>query len=184
MFTFEATRWVPKFILNDKNGYALAMAIQAGMQSMNNIVRQGLDCITNIETMPEWRLDELAWELNCLYDYDGPIASKRDWIANALPNYALRGTPQAIYSYLSGVFENVRLEEWFDYNGSPYHFRVTVAGAWSQAAENWARIAVDAARNVRSVLDGIIFDGGASVAEGAVGTAATSALIADHCDAV
>ena len=36
MFTFDITKWVPRFLLNDKNGYALAKAIEAALQMMND----------------------------------------------------------------------------------------------------------------------------------------------------
>ena len=56
MIDFNVTQHVPKFILRDKNGYALAKAIEAGMRIMNDTAQDGLDCVTNIDTMPEWTL--------------------------------------------------------------------------------------------------------------------------------
>ena len=93
MFELDITKWVPKFILADKNGYALAKAIEAGLQSANDIVSQGVDCITDVDAMPEWRLDEVAWEYNILYDYDADIATKRKWVSDAVQTYAIYGTP-------------------------------------------------------------------------------------------
>ena len=155
MFTINIAQWVPKFILGDKNGYALAKAIEAGLQKMNDVVLEGFECIANYDTMPEWRLDELAWETNCLYDYNASIETKRQWIKNAIPLYRLFGTPMAVYKYLSGYFDGVDLEENWIYNGSPYHFRVTVEGVWTPENEAWARKAIGAAKNVRSVLDSL-----------------------------
>ena len=153
MFTIDITKWVPKFILYDKNGYALAKAIEAGLQKMNDIIDEGVKLITDYDTMPEWRLDELAWELNCLYDFHADIETKRKWIKNAIPYYRLYGTPQAIFNYIGGYFDDVELEENWQYNGSPYHFRVLVDGEWTPENEAWAREAIDRAKNVRSVLD-------------------------------
>ena len=155
MFDFDVEKWVPKFILGDKNGYAIAKAIEAAMRSMNTIVRQGLDCLLDYDTMPEWRLDELAWELNCLYDFNASIETKREWIKNATPYYRLFGTPQAVYKYLAGYFDDVELEEAWQYGGDPFHFRITVDGRWVDENEAWARKAIAAAKNVRSVLDSL-----------------------------
>lgn len=155
MFTFNIENWVPKFILGDKNGYALAKAIEAAMQRTNAIVRQGLDCLLDYDTMPEWRLDELAWELNCLYDYSASIETKREWIKNAIPYYRLFGTPKAIYRYLDGYFGSIELEEFWQYGGDPFHFRLTLGGIWTDDREAWARKAIAAAKNVRSVLDSL-----------------------------
>ena len=46
----------------------------------------------------------------------------------------------------------------------PYHFRVTVTGEWSQANDDWAKKSIESVKNVRSVLDTIIFNsGGATI---------------------
>lgn len=155
MFTFDITKWVPRFLLNDKNGYALAKAIEAALQMMNDIIDQGVNCLTDYETMPEWRLDELAWELNCLYDYHADVETKRQWIISAIPYYRLYGTPEAIYKYIGSYFDAIDLEEFWVYNGDPFHFRVMVDGEWTPENEAWARKAIDKAKNVRSVLDAL-----------------------------
>lgn len=155
MFRFEIEKWLPKFLLADKNGYAMAKAIEAGLQKMNDIIAAGVDCVSNYDTMPEWRLDELAWETNCLYDYSADIETKRKWIRDALPMYRIYGTPQAIYQYIGNYFQNVDLEENWIYGGEPYHFRITVEGAWTPENEAWTKKAVATAKNVRSVLDDI-----------------------------
>ena len=160
MFNFEIERWVPKFILADRNGYAVAKAIEAAMRATNEIVARGLACVYDYDTMPEWRLDELAWELNCLYDYTADVENKRKWVKNAMDYYIKYGTPVAIVKYLEGIFDSVDFEEWWKYDGDPYHFRVIVTGEWSDDADEWAKKAVATVQNVRSVLDAIIFNGG------------------------
>lgn len=155
MFKVDITKMVPRFILNDKNGYALAKALEAGAQMMNDIINDGVRCIADYDAMPEWRLDELAWETNCLYDYNADIETKRKWIKNAIPWYRLYGTPEAVYRYISSYFDDIILEENWIYGGEPYHFRVTVEGTWTPENEAWARKAIDTAKNVRSVLDAL-----------------------------
>lgn len=155
MFTFEVKDWVPQFILDDKNGYAIAKAIEAAMQYLNTTILQSVDQFTEVEDMPEWRLDELAWETNCLYDYNADVETKRRWIINAIPYYRLYGTPKAIYNYIGSYFDSAEVEENWIYNGEPYHFRVIVDGEWNPSNEEWARKAIERAKNVRSVLDSL-----------------------------
>ena len=155
MFTFNVKEWVPRFILADKNGYALAKAIETGLQMMNDIINTGVKCIADYDTMPEWRLDEMAWETNCLYDFNADVETKRKWIKNAIPLYRLFGTPQAIQNYIGSYFESMVLEENWAYGGDPYHFRITVSGEWTPENEAWARKAIATAKNVRSVLDSL-----------------------------
>ena len=155
MFQFDIQKWIPKFVWNDRNGHALAMAINAGLKMLNDSAAEGLKLINDYDAMPEWRLDELAWETNCLYDYNAPIETKRQWIKNALPFYKLYGTPMAIYQYLGSYFDKIDLQENWEYGGEPFHFRVTAEGDWTPENEAWARKAIDTAKNVRSVLDSL-----------------------------
>lgn len=155
MFQYKADRFVPQFILNDKNGLALAKAIEAALNMMNDTVLAGLRCATDYDYMPEWRLDELAWEINCLFDYGAPIDVKRKWIKSAYPMYRLYGTPVAIYQYIGSYFDDIDLEEWWDYRADPFHFRLTVEGEWTPENEEWARKALRTAKNARSVLDSL-----------------------------
>lgn len=143
----------PAFLLRDRNGYALAKAIEAGLSYMERVIEKGLACVMDCDTMPEWRLDEMAWETNCLYDYNADVEKKRKWIKDALPQYRLYGTPEGIYRYVRGYFDDIILEEWWEYGGEPYHFRITVDGNWTPEDEAWVRKAVGIVKNVRSVLD-------------------------------
>ena len=155
MFKFNIKDWIPNFIWCDKNGHALAKAIEIGLQIMNDAIEDGVKCISDYDSMPEWRLDELAWETNCLYDYNADVEVKRRWIKNAIPLYRLYGTPEAIYQYVGGYFSDIDVEENWQYYGEPYHFRVTVEGKWTPENEAWARKAINTAKNTRSVLDSL-----------------------------
>lgn len=165
MFKVNIEQLVPRFLLNDKNGYAIAKAIEAGLQIMNDGIDQGVKCITDVDSMPEWRLDELAWEYNLLYDYGRDIDIKRNWIRNAINTYSHYGTLSGLLMYLESVYDIVTVEEWWQYSGAPYHFRVNVSGLVSDEENAWAIKAINGAKNLRSVLDGIIFNSGESDAE-------------------
>ena len=163
MIDFRIEQLIPTFLLEDKNGYALAKAIEAALKYMLAHVREGVDTIQNVEKMPEWRLDELAEELNCLYDCRADIEAKRRWISSATPLFYAYGTPQAVYNYLEGYFDEVELEENWQYAGKPYRFRVTVSGEWNAENEAWLRRAVQAAKNARSVLDNVAVGSGTNI---------------------
>lgn len=163
MIDFTIHQLFPDFILADKNGYAMANAIERALQIMCSTIQTGIDNLQDIDKMPEWRLDEMAWELGCLYDHNANIETKRRWIKDATPLYAALGTPQAIYNFLEGFFEQVELEEHWQYHGEPFHFRVTVSGEWNDANETWLRRAIEASKNVRSVLDNIALGSGTTI---------------------
>lgn len=63
-------------------------------------------------------------------------------------------------SAVETIFGAGRVEEWYQYEGSPYHFRIfadstQMSGSGSQKLKNL----VDRIKNLRSVLDEICFTG-------------------------
>ena len=158
MFKIDISKWVPKFILWDKNGYALAKAIEAGLQMMNDAVKKGVDCIVDYDTMPEWRLDELAWETNFLYDYSADVEIKRRLLKNVFDIYRRLGTAAAVENALRAIFPGSDLQEWFEYGGEPYYFRLEIelpdSGITAEQQERALR-SILFYKNVRSVLEGM-----------------------------
>lgn len=153
MIQFNIEQLVPVFILNDKNGYALAKAIETGFLEFDRIIQQGVDCLLVIDSMPEWRLDEFAKEMNCPYDNFAPIETKRILIRLALATNRYYGTKGALQKYFEDLFGDTEIEEAHDYGGYPFHFRVTVNENWDSEKAALAAKIIDKVKNVRSVLD-------------------------------
>ena len=160
MIQFNIYQIFPNFILKDKNGYAMAKALEAGMNYFLNRTKIALETLQDVDKMPEWRLDEMAWEYNCLYDYNADIDAKRGWIKNALSYYLKHGTAEGIRQYLGSYFGEASVIEWFDGGLDPCKFDVTVTGLRTDENEAWIRAAIEKAKNVRSILRNIIFNGG------------------------
>lgn len=163
MLEFDIRDFVPQFLLDDKNGFALAKAIEAMLKYTITVTELGFYNVMDAKKMPEWRLDEMAWEYGVLYDYTADIEKKRHWISDAVPLTAALGTPQSIYNYLEGYFDSIEVEEFWQYGGEPFHFRVTAVGEWNDYNEAWLRKAVEACKNVRSVMDGVAVGSGTTV---------------------
>ena len=155
--SFNIERLIPGFLLADRNGYALAKAIEQAFRAAAEAAQEGLGIVLDVDKMPEWRLDEMAWELNCLYDYSADVEAKRQWIKNARKMNRILGTPEGVRQYLYGYFDQVDLLEAKDYQGDPFHFKADLYGVWSEKLQVWALSAILAAKNVRSVLDGVTF---------------------------
>lgn len=165
MFTFDIEKWLPKFILADKNGYALAKAIEAGLQKMNDIIEDGVKCIYDVDTMPEWRLDELAREYNLVFDYSASVDVKREWIRNAEQFASSYGTKHGVELFLAARFQKAEVVEWPEYDGDPYHFSVNLAGQYTEENDAWAKKVLEKLKNVRSVVDEVNFNAGESDAQ-------------------
>ena len=169
---FDIKRLVPRFLYDDKNGYAMCMAIQAAFEYVAEKVEEGIAILQDPDRMPEWRLDEMAEEYNILYDYHADIEVKRDWIKNARKFFCLYGKAAGVVQYLEAAFDSVTVEESWEYGGDPFHFRVIVTGEWSDVADEWAQ-------NVRSVLDNIIFNAGSTTMDLNIGFAVCGVEIED-----
>lgn len=80
-----------------------------------------------IATMPEWLLDYMAVELRTpSYDENYSIKTKRTLIQGSLLFYTQMGTPAAVNRIIETIFETGYIEEWYEYDGEPHHFRAYV----------------------------------------------------------
>ena len=80
-----------------------------------------------IATMPEWLLDYMAVELRTpSYDENYSIKTKRALIEGSLLFYTQMGTPAAVNRIIETIFETGYIEEWYEYDGDPHHFRAYV----------------------------------------------------------
>ena len=162
----------PRYILEDEDGYAMCKALEAGLNYFLEKCNESMGIMLDVDKMPEWRLDELAWEYNCLYNYDADIDIKREWIRNAYKNYRIHGTAEGIRQYLAIYFGESVVNEYWEFSGNPGQFNVTVTGLRNDENEAWIRKACAKAKNVRSELNNIIFNGGESSGSILCGTAA------------
>lgn len=180
----DIKKLLPKFIMNDKNGYALAKAIEAGIKEADRIISDAMGIYGNVDAMPEWRLDMVAWENDLLYDYTADAETKRKWIRDKENFYARYGTPEGMLQYLRAEYDTVKVEEWWQYNGAPYHFRVVVTGERTDEGDAWVRRAIEKTKNVRSVLDSITFSGGGATSAIKTGTAVSGVYVIDAADSM
>jgi len=159
MDKFDVIHLVPNFLLNDQNGWAIAKAIEAAMHFFLEKVEEGIDIALNPDKMPEWRLDELAKDENIFwYDFDATLEAKRETIKTARDIYATLGTKAGVERAARNYANDTRVEEWFEYGGSPAHFRLYTRS--SDAGENVPAMigSVNNVKRLSSVLEGIFID--------------------------
>lgn len=83
----------------------------------------------DLEKVKECHLDALAVENRVLfYDSALPVEVKRNLIRNYLYWHIKLGTRGALEEIINIIFDNknTSIEEWHEYGGEPYHFRVLV----------------------------------------------------------
>ncbi len=148
---------IPRFIDADASGHALNMAMQAALATFRTDMLSADQILNDPDNMPEWRLDEMAWEWNMTwYDFSMPLDIKREMVKRAEAISRGIGTPGLLKYMLEAVFETVNILEWPDYDGDPYHFRVEIGGNRAGDMEAWAQKAVEIFKPLSRVFDGFI----------------------------
>lgn len=69
----------------------------------------------------------------------------------------MKGTPSAVEELISTLFDEGRVEEWFEYGGEPYTFRVVTnnSSVTQDRAMEFIK-ALNSVKNARSWLDRVI----------------------------
>lgn len=123
-------------------------------QIINALILPRIDEITN-ETL----LDLLAWQFHVEgYDKAQNIQEKKNLIKNAIELHRYKGTTYAIKKVLQSLNLDAELQEWFEYNGEPYKFKILVKSI-IQDEDTYKKLAelINEYKNVRSWLDVIGF---------------------------
>lgn len=117
-----------------------------------------------IDELPEEVLDILAADLKIQwYEVDAPVWNKRQAVKECMLVHKYKGTKYAVEMALKSVYNDVKVVEWFEYGGEPYHFKVIIYDS-SNDREKLARVLskVQYYKNLRSVLEETIFEIGIS----------------------
>lgn len=109
---------------------------------------------SRIDELPEEVLDLLAWQFHVEgYEFASTTEEKRSLIKKAIELHRYKGTKWAVEKALGALGIDCVLEEWFEYGGEPYHFRVLLSGIKEES--KWVEIkkAIEEYKNVRSWFD-------------------------------
>lgn len=144
--------------LNRKNIIELARVIDKRLHELEGDIKCTL-IYPRIDELDSDLIDELAIQLHVdFYDTTLPLAKRRALVKNSIRWHMKKGTKAAVMEVVTAVFGSARVEEWFEYDGEPYHFRVYTGGAFNGTSQKEEIIkAIDSVKNVRSWLDGIRF---------------------------
>lgn len=120
----EFIRLLPQFMQDDCSAKGLAAGIDSIIPQLASDIEK-LSTWDSIDKLSEAELDELAWELNIpWYDKGATIDIKRNLVLDSDKVYKKLGTKWAVENVINTYFGDGHIEEWFQYNGEPGHFRV------------------------------------------------------------
>nr|DAL33579.1 MAG TPA_asm: tail protein [Caudoviricetes sp.] len=151
---------LPSSIAEDKNVKAIAKVVTEKLLQVNDDTK----LILLWEQLPNFddaKLSNLAWQLHVdLYDSSLSKAQRVQLIRNSILWHRYRGTKYAVESALQSVFNTGQVEEWQEYDGKPYHFRIN---GLIEALQDESRInklvdLIVKSKNLRSWCDEIQFE--------------------------
>lgn len=140
---------------SDPEVIALSHAIQAGMQVLLKYKDRAL-IFASIDSMQEDALDLLATELRTqYYDTSYDISIKRELVKQAVRWFQIAGTKAAVEELARSIFGECEVNEWFEYGGDPYYFRIITNAPAS--ADDVARfnVLLEKVKNLRSHIESV-----------------------------
>lgn len=112
-----------------------------------------------IDELEEWKVNELSQDLHIdYYRSNLAIEQKRELVKTSLLTHRTKGTPFAVETIAKILFGEGKVQEWFEYEGDPYSFKVTTTGDLKDTDDyNNVIEAINMYKNLRSWLTGLIF---------------------------
>lgn len=114
-----------------------------------------------IDSLNEQLIDYLAVQMHVdEYDDTETLDVKRQQVKKSFLLHRLKGTKYAVQKAVSTVYQSAKVEEWPEYSGEPYHFRVTGITAPMNGTKNINKLVrlINAYKNTRSWLDYVQFN--------------------------
>lgn len=114
-----------------------------------------------IDSLNEQLIDYLAAQMHVdEYDDTENLDVKRQQVKQSFLLHRLKGTKYAVQKAVSMVYQSAKVEEWPEYSGEPYHFRVTGITAPMNETKTINKLVrlINAYKNTRSWLDYVQFN--------------------------
>ncbi|WP_040948482.1 phage tail protein I [Gorillibacterium massiliense] len=146
-----------KFMQRDEAVEGMSTAIGKQLRDIVSSVDKSL-IYGRINDLPEEALDILAWQFGAeWYDANVSLETKRKAINDVLYLAQIRGTPAAVKRVIEIYFGDGHIEEWFEYSGEPYYFRVVTNNdsVTNEQASLFIK-ATDSVKNLRSKLAAVV----------------------------
>lgn len=147
---------VPPSIRDDPEVQAAAAALEGELQSVTAAIPTTL-LISRIDELEEDVIDALAWQWHVdFYEPGISLDQKRTLVKTSISQHRRKGTPYAVEQVVKAILIDAIVQEWFEYGGQPFHFRVIKING-QVAPEMYSRLkrAVDTVKNTRSWLEGV-----------------------------
>lgn len=151
---------LPAVLADDKYMNALASSV-AGVLSARVREIDEINIYRRIDELDEELLDILAYDFKVdWWDYSLTLGEKRETLKQSWYVHRHMATPASVKAALSAVYSETECEEWYEYGGLPYHFRLSMtldAGDILSTKHERVLALLRFYKNLRSVLDHILY---------------------------
>ena len=153
--TISLRELLPPSIASDPDILAAAEALDAELQKATARI-PGVSILPNIREITDSAIiDLLAWQFHVdFYEPDAPLSVRRDLVAKSLEWHTRKGTPSVVEEVVTAALSDAQVQEWFEYGGAPYFFRISTHLPLSEETEVRRLLAaIDSVKNTRSWLE-------------------------------
>lgn len=155
LFDSNITSILPEVLSGKNEVIALGYAINKATQRMLSACEK-ISVYAAIDVATDEVLDLLAIELNTqYYDTSLNIDAKRRLIKGTLSWYMKAGTPAAIEELIQAVFGEGTVQEWFEYGGDPFYFKVKTNATLTPEISTLFSEMLQRVKNARSHIEAI-----------------------------
>ena len=116
---------IPDSLRKDEFTVALMEAFEIQYKELQEEIEL-YSVLSNVDTLPEVLIDYLAYEKHVEYYEDLTIEKKRNIVQNAIEIHRKKGTKFALLRVLELLNMDGNVEEWFEYDGDPFNFKMEV----------------------------------------------------------
>lgn len=151
---------LPPNLAEDETLRNVALALDGEMQRTTELSRMVL-LLARIDELDDATIDLLAKQFKVdFYDADTPLERKRELVRTSIAWHRKKGTPAAVQQVVDTLIGGARVQEYWEYGGKPYFFRIGgITGPLvSENTITAIARAIKISKNTRSHLEGILFD--------------------------
>ncbi|MBP1924584.1 phage tail P2-like protein [Sedimentibacter acidaminivorans] len=148
---------LPENLRQDPDIIAASKAVDLGFLALANEA-DNVIIIPRVDDVSDELLDHLAYYFHVdFYDLALDTETKRSLVKDSVYMHQIKGTPLAVKTLITTLFGEGEVSEWFDYEDTPYRFRIITSNesVTTDRAAEFIR-ALDTVKNVRSTLDRVI----------------------------
>ncbi len=160
---------LPPPLRQDPSVAALAQAV-ADVLDRRRAEIDSVSLYARIDSLPEALLDILAYDFKVdWWDPNYSVEEKRRMLKDSWRVHRMLGTKGAVEMAIAAIYPGTAVEEWFQYGGEPYHFKLTIDFTGEpDDPDRRERVMrrLDFYKNLRSHADRVEFRSTADTAEG------------------